>query len=323
MAAATALKPVYLLTGTDRPKIDRALQRLRARVGDQAIEHLEAPAAGGEDAVAACNALGFFSAEARLVVVTGVDKWKAADAKAVAAYLESPAPDTVLALVADDLKADSPLGKAVAKVGQVLAYAVPKRNLSQWVAEQFKAAGVRAEPEACAALLQIVGDDLHQLASEIDKLATWAGDEPIGQREVEALAAAVAETPTFALTDAWALRDVGRTLEASETIFEREGKARRDTAPRLASALGNHVGRLRQCQRLAAEGVRPRDAAGRLKMHPFYAEKVFGQAKNFSEEELRDALVRLAELDLALKGKSKLTPDLELQRALVDLGRER
>lgn len=321
MSAATELKPVYLLTGTDRPKIGRALQRLRARVGDQAIEHLDAPPASGEDAVAACNALGFFSGEARLVVVTGVDKWKAADAKAVAAYLESPAPDTVLALVADDLKADSPLGKAVGKAGQVLAFAVPKRNLSQWVAEQFKAAGVRAEPDACAALLQIVGDDLHQLASEIDKLATWAGDEPIGEREVEALAAAVAETPTFALTDAWALRDVGRTLEASETIFEREGKARRDTAPRLAAALGNHVGRVRQCQKLAAEGIRPRDAAGKLKMHPFYAEKVFGQAKNFSEEELRDALVRLAELDLALKGKSKLTPDLELQRALVDLGR--
>jgi DNA polymerase-3 subunit delta len=320
MAAATELKPVYLLTGSDRPKIGRALQRLRARVGDQSIEQLDSPPASGDDAVAACNALGFFSGEARLVIVAGVDKWKAADVKAVAGYLASPAPGTVLALVANDLKADSPLGKAVAKAGQVLAFAVPKRNLVGWVAEQFKAAGARAEPDACAALVQIVGDDLHQLAAEIDKLATWAGDEPIGEREVEALAAAVAETPTFALTDAWALRDTARTLEASETIFEREGKARRDVAPRLAAALGNHVGRVRQCQKLAAEGVRPRDAAGKLKMHPFYAEKVFGQAKSFSEEELRDALVRLARLDLALKGKSRLTADLELQRALVDLG---
>ena len=57
-------------------------------------------------------------------------------------------------------------------------------------------------------------------------------------------------------------------------------------------------------------------------MHPFYAEKVFAQAGNFSEDELRDAVVRLAELDLALKGKSRVQPDLELQRALVDLSRE-
>ncbi len=322
MAAQPDLKPAYLLTGTDRPKIGRALQRLRTRVGEDSVEHLDAPPATGDDAVAACNSLGFFSAEARLVVVQMVDKWKAADVKAVATYLESPAPGTVLALVAEELKADAPLAKAVAKVGQVLAFSVVKRQLTQWVAEQFKLAGARAEPEACAALVHLAGEDLHQLANEVEKLATWAGGEPIGEREVEALVVALAETPTFALTDAWAQRDAARTLEASETIFEREGRPRRDTAPRLAGALANHVGRVRQCQRLAAEGVRPRDAAGKLRMHPFYAEKVFAQAGNFSQDELRDAVVRLAELDLALKGKSRVQPDLELQRALVDLSRE-
>jgi hypothetical protein len=43
------------------------------------------------------------------------------------------------------------------------------------------------------------------------------------------------------------------------------------------------------------------------------------QAENFSEEELRDAAVRLAELDHALKGGSRLSGDLELERALVEL----
>ena len=81
--AATELKPVYLLTGTDRPKIGRALQRLRARVGEQAVEHVAAPPATGDDAVAACNTLGFFSGDARLVVVASVDKWKAADVVAL------------------------------------------------------------------------------------------------------------------------------------------------------------------------------------------------------------------------------------------------
>jgi DNA polymerase III subunit delta len=225
----------------------------------------------------------------------------------------------VLALVAEELKKDAPLLKACAKRGDVLAFEVPKRNVAQWIAERFRLAGARAEPEACAALLQLVGDDSQQLANEVDKLATWAAGEPIGEREVELLVAAVADTPTFALTDAWAQRDAGRTLGTSETIFEREGRSRRDTAPRLAGALANHVVRVRQCQKLAAEGVRPREAAGALRMHPFYAEKVFAQAANFSEDELRDAVVRLAALDLALKGKSKLAPDLELQRALVDL----
>jgi DNA polymerase III delta subunit len=80
---------------------------------------------------------------------------------------------------------------------------------------------------------------------------------------------------------------------------------------------------VRACQALAAEGVRAREAAPRLKLHPFYAEKLFGQAEQFSPEELGDAVVRLAALDLALKGDSRLAPDLELQRALAETTRER
>jgi DNA polymerase III delta subunit len=56
-------------------------------------------------------------------------------------------------------------------------------------------------------------------------------------------------------------------------------------------------------------------------MHPFAAEKAFAQAGNFSVDELRDAVVRLARLDLAVKGGSRLAPELELARALVDVTR--
>jgi len=77
--AATALKPVYLITGGDRPKIQRALRRLRDRIGPDATEMLDASSTPGEDAVAACNAMGLFVSEGRLVVIENADAWKAAD----------------------------------------------------------------------------------------------------------------------------------------------------------------------------------------------------------------------------------------------------
>ena len=78
-----------------------------------------------------------------------------------------------------------------------------------------------------------------------------------------------------------------------------------------------------QCQSLAAEGVSPREAAERLKRNRFYVEKLFEQAANFTPDELKDATVRLAELDLALKGGSRLAGELEFSRALIDLTRPR
>src|SRR5881394_3004435 len=128
--AATELKAVYLITGADRPKIQRALRRLRDRIGDDATELLSAHEASGDDAIAACNSLGLLGGGGRLVVVEEVDRWKAADTKAITTYLASPAPETVLALVAAELKKDSALSKACAKAGDVLLYDVPKRRLS-------------------------------------------------------------------------------------------------------------------------------------------------------------------------------------------------
>jgi DNA polymerase III subunit delta len=257
------------------------------------------------------------------VIVDEPEKWKAADVKDVVAYLASPAPSTVLALVAEEIKADAPLVKAVAKAGQVLSYDVPKRKLPDWVAEQFARAGVRADADACRALIDIVGDDLDELTTEVDKLATWAGAEPITLRDVEQLAAGRAETSIFSLTDAWGRRDVGAVLRSAEEIMERSHRARSGELMRIIASLVNHVGRVRRSQKLADQGVRPRDAASQLKMHPFAAEKAFAQAANFSADELGDAIVRLAELDAASKGGSRLPADLELERALIDVTRGR
>src|SRR3954471_11657655 len=314
---ADPLRASYLLTGSDRPKIARALSRLRTRFGEESVEHLFADAASGEDAVAACNALGLFGGGGRLVIVEGVDRWKAADAKAIGGYLADPTPETVLALVADALKADAPLAKAVAKAGDVLAWDVPKRRIPGWVAEQFTRLGVQADRDACETLVALVGDDLDELESEVEKLATWAGTDPVTARDVEALAVHAREAPSWGLSDAWGTRDAGEVLGAFESDLHR-------TEPFLiGSRLASHVALVRNAQRLAAAGKATRDIAKELGVHEFRVRKALGHADHYSPDELNDALVRLAALDAALKGNSRRPADVELELALVDVTRKR
>ena len=159
------LKPVYLLVGGDRPKITRALGRLRARAGEGAVERISARENSGEDVVASCNALALLAvASGRLFVVDDVERWKSADVKALEAYLHNPAPNTVVALTGD-VKPDSPIAKAVRAHGDVLVYDVAKRNLPAWLGEQFSRLGTRADRDACRALLERVGDDVEELAT--------------------------------------------------------------------------------------------------------------------------------------------------------------
>ena len=125
--AQARLPPLRHRPAEDRggaPAAPRASGRRRSEV-------LSAADTSGEDAVAACNAPGLFAVGGRAVVVQHVESWKAADVKAVTAYLADPAPSTVLALVGSGIKKDSPLAKACAKTGELLFYDVPKSKLSE------------------------------------------------------------------------------------------------------------------------------------------------------------------------------------------------
>ena len=293
------LKPAYLISGSDRPKVETAVQRLRARFVAESVDVVSALEHTGADVVTLCNSGSLFG-DARLVVVTEVDGrrrednrpptggWKAADVEAVAAYLAAPAPGAVLALVGLEVKKDAadrqgmregrrcaPLRRREARACGVGRGALPPGG------------GEGGGGRVCAADRFVGEDDLHGLANEIDKIATWAQGEPVGVAEIEQLVSPVADVPSFALTDAWAERRPGRLLEVSETMFDRSDKPRRDTASRLAATLGGHLARMRQLKRLADEGVPPREAATTLKMHPFYGEKVYRQAEGFSDGRAR------------------------------------
>jgi DNA polymerase-3 subunit delta len=316
--SAEPLLPVYLLTGNDRPKIVRALRRLRGRFGDESVEQLSADSAGGPEAVAACNALGLFAGDGggRLVLVEGVERWKKADVDAVTAYLADPVPGAVLALIALETPRSDALAKAVAKVGKVLAYDAPKpRDLPGWARAQLEARGAEADHDAARALVEIVGDDLVSLATEADKIATWAAGRPVTRADVEALATPAREATAWAITDAWGERDLSALLAVAEAEL-----GRRDPFG-ISTRLAAHVGLVRSVRLLAGEGVPAREIAKRLKVHEFRIRKALAHADRYSQDELDAAVVRLAALDAAIKGASRLSGEHELTRALVDLTR--
>ena len=315
--AESELLPIYLLTGGDRPKIRRALERLRARFGPESVETLSAEAVDGDEAVAALNSLGLFAGDGgRLVVVEEVERWKKADEDAVASYLANPVPGAVLALVAGELKG-SALPELCAKSGEVLAYDVPKpRDLPTWVRAQFERSGVQADGEAARALIEIVGEDANALATEVEKLAAWSAGDPVGRREVELLAAPAQEAAAWAIMDAWGARDLPSALAACQSDIER-GADPFAVAMRLSS----QVALVRQARALSEDGLGVKDIAKRLRKHEFRVRKALGHAENYTRDELDEAVIRLASLDASLKGASRLGGELELERAIVELVR--
>ena len=188
-----------------------------------------------------------------------------------------------------------------------------------WVRAEFERLGVRARRgRGPRAHRRSSGDDVVELAQEVDKIATWAGGEPVGRREIEPLAVASGETFVWALTDAWGARDLPGVLKACETLLDR--RVREPFG--IAAALAGYVGRVRVAavpRRGRPRRRRDRQAAQDQGLPGTQA--LVTTQKNYTRDELDAAVVRLSELDAALKGASRLPAELELERALVDVDR--
>src|SRR6478609_37125 len=197
-AVADPLAPVYLICGTDRPKVLRAVARLRARVvAEGGSEELyDALDTEPRAVAAACEQLGLFGGD-RLVLVSGVEVWNADPVKLLEPYFEAPSEGTTLALLA---------GPAMRKDHRLMKVLDGKRRLA------FDLPGERELPghlrkEAQRLLIDIVGPDAIALETELDKLATYAAGEPIDAAMVEELAFRGDGVSAFAVTDAVASRE--------------------------------------------------------------------------------------------------------------------
>jgi DNA polymerase III delta subunit len=317
---SSELKPVYLLTGSDLPKIGLALRRLRARFDQGSIEHFAADSASGETVVAAANALGLFGGGERLVIVESIERWKKDDAEAVVAYLNSTTYGSVVALAGDPGRLPG-LEAACAKAGDVLRYDLPFRKRGRpgtpdyvaWAVQQLERAGLGVGRDVAERLVELVGDDVVALQSEIEKLVTWSEGASLDVADVERLVAPAHEENMFAMGDAWGTRDEGGALAACEAALLH------DEPFRIAGRLADHVRGVRAVHHLLEEDLGTQEIAARLGLKEFPARKRAAQAANFSAEELELAVVRLAALDHALKGGSRLDPVLELERALAEV----
>ena len=314
---APELKPAYLIAGGDWPKVDAAIVRLRAHFPEESVEQLSA---GGEqpvDVPGSCNALGLFGGR-RLVVVRNAEALDDESVAGVVAYLADPAPDTVLALFGGGgITPKHPLAVAVAAVGDVRLFDAPERKqAADWVARRLADRGVGCSAAVARRLVDLAGDDVGDLALEVEKLAAYCAGGDAKVEDVELLVIPRADVKPWDITDAWGRRDAAAVISLATTDVERP-----DDVGRLIAQMAAHVRKVHRAAVILDEGGSQADVARDLNLKPFPAGKLVGQARSFARDELGRAVVRLADLDLAVKGGSRLDARFELELALAEITR--
>jgi DNA polymerase-3 subunit delta len=178
-----AFAPVYYFHGDDDYQKDEAVRLLVEAAVDPATRdfNLEVRRGAGTDAEGLESLLGTppMLAERRVVVLRDPGALKKDARQRLDRYLARPAADTVLVLVAaGGAKADRPLLQAVG--GAAFEFApLSEDRVARWIAHHAQATlGATITPAAAELLQSAVGNDLQQLAAELDKLASYAAGAP-------------------------------------------------------------------------------------------------------------------------------------------------
>ncbi len=304
-----ALEPVYLICGNDRPKVLRALARLRDRFAG--AEATFDAGCDPETVIGAAQQMGLFSG-GRLVVAHGVEAWRKDQLPPLDRYLAAPAPDTVVALVGAGVRRDGALAKLLQGPCQ-LRYDLPTgAELLSHLRSEARRLGADIEPDALRLLIELVGENAPALTNELDKLATHAAGEAIDSHLVEQLAFRGTGGVPFALTNAVSARDRRAAFRALQRSFDAGDKPHA-----LLPQAANQVALLLAARRQRDAGGSPSELARAIAVHEFRAKKAMEAAGRWSERDAALAICRLAEADHAMKGGRRIGPELALERALA------
>jgi DNA polymerase-3 subunit delta len=246
------------------------------------------------------------------------------------AYLDNPAPFTVLVVEAAGLDQRMKLGKMLAEKTLVVACGLGDNPGDRQAAAVAFARtigveqGVEFEKGAAEDLAEFVAADLMRLKTEIEKLSTFAGERKfISRNDVSALVVSEKTTTVWELADLLAARKSAKALEFLDRLL-RDG----EQPLSMVGAMAWMYRKLIEASEVkgATNGWQ---AARALGMRPEQAELALQAARKIPKAQLLAGLRALQKADDLLKGGAEderavmefLVSELSATRAVSAAGR--
>jgi DNA polymerase-3 subunit delta len=229
-------------------------------------------------------------------------------------------------LIFTAVKADKrrKLVKVLAENGQVRELnpfrPMEEREIRSWLEGHLAELGKRMSRDAMEHLMAVVFT-MNQisrgfLASEIEKAALFVGTDPIiSKKALEEVMASVPEVSAFAMTDALARRNVAQALARLEELF-----VSKEPPLKIIGLVAYNVRRWWQVRQVIDRQGTEREmvaALGAKSGSPGMISRVIGQSRSFRDAALKQALLTLADANVA--SRSGADPKPYLERVIIEL----
>jgi len=225
-------------------------------------------------------------------------------------YFDNPCPTGILILTVISWDSRTKLAKKLPRVGKLLSITQPKSwqlpgRLIKYTAD---AHDKNLSKTAAELLIELTGDNLSQLYSEIDKLALFAHSEKvITAQHVELLIGHNRIFGVFAVIDAVIAGNVTQAVDRLRSMFA----VNKSAEYTVVGAFAFHFRRMFNAKVLLEKGVSTGEIVNRLRIFGD-RESFFAQLRKMSLKQIGTNLQQLAAADYAIKtGRTKTKVAIE------------
>ena len=325
---------IYILHGEDDFTIKETLLGIKQDCGGDLLGESNVTVFNGEEIsanelTAACNTISFLSPK-RLVIVEGLlgqferkgkkgrGKSKTPELKEWESFAESDMPEsTVLVLVENKISKKNPIFVKLAPIAEIKECDPldPRgKNLPKWIRSRVKKNNGEISPKALRVLIDLIGNNLWILSSEIDKLCLYAEGRVIEENDINLLVGYARESNVFQMVDAIVQRRLGAASRLMHLQLS-EGSA----PPYLLYMITRQFRLLVQVKSLMGKKMPPSKIGNRIGITSEYVlGKTLDQARAYPSGRIEDTYKRLLAADLSIK-TGKLEGELALDLLLTDL----
>lgn len=250
-----------------------------------------------------------FLAERRVILLDGTDLFKTS-CDEFAEYMKQ-IPDTTFFIFAEEaIDKRSRLYKAIQNQGRCIEFVRQKEEvLTRWILAHIKREHKQISGSAMHAFLLRTGDDMENIARELEKLLCYTlHKDTITVEDVENICTVQTENRIFDMITAVSMKQQTEALKLYYDLL-----TLKEPPMRILFLLAKQFNVLYQVKSCMSQGMSTPAIADKLGMKSFIVSKNVSQAGRFTKESLREAVEECVELEYAVKsGKMSDVMSVEL-----------
>lgn len=307
------IEPAYFLYGEESYLIEQLIHTIARKFVVEPEKEINyflrfAPDNSLDDILALTAGGGLFAAK-KIVVLKDYQNLKNPDLAGLLKYLQHPNPDICLLIIArtDQIK-QSKFKNLQGQLPFVQVQPLKNRELADFIRAEFKAFNKNVTDEAINTLIFMVGDQIHDLRTEIVQVCNYAIDrEDIGVTEIEEVVGVYVNQSVYEYIDAISSRDLATALFILHNLLERG-----ESPGYFLTLLFRQISIMWKLKGFYDSGKRNDYEIGReLGIYSNHLSKHKNHLSGWSTIQLKKAIEQIDECDRNLK-TSQLRPNLLL-----------